>query len=85
MCDLTQYIVSNIRTYTKSETQSQFIMEEVVLYFGIISVVVVDSDIRFRGAFEEMCKNFLIKFWPIAHVNNKGNIVKKYQRLLNKT
>ena len=59
-------------------------MEEVVLYFGIISVVVVDSDIRFRGAFEEMCSIFQIKFCTIARINDKLNSVRKYQRFLNK-
>ena len=84
MCDLTQFLVSFITTYTKSEALAKLFMEEFMILFDLVAVVVVDADRWFRGAFEEMCKNFLIKFWPIAHVNNKGNIVKKYQRLLNK-
>ena len=60
-------------------------MEEVVLSFGMVAVVVVDSDSRLRSAFEEMCKCLKIKFWPLARGNHKGNSVEKYHRFLNKT
>ena len=60
-------------------------MEEVVLSFGMVEVVVVDSYSRFRGAFESMCKCLQIIFWPLAFRNNKVNRVEKFHQLLNKT
>ena len=50
-------------------------MEEDVLSFDIESVVVVDVESRFRGAFEEMCKCLQMKFSILARGNHKGNIV----------
>ena len=60
-------------------------MEEVVLSFGMVTVLVVDADSGFRGAFEEICNCLQIKFCPLAHVNDKGNSIEKYHRFLNKT
>ena len=60
-------------------------MEEVVLSFGMVSVVIIDTDNRPRGAFEEMCKFLQIIFWPLSRVNHKGNSVEKYHHFLNKT
>ena len=51
----------------------------------MIAVLVVDTESRFRGALEEMCKCLQIKFWTLARGNNKVNSVEKYQRFLNKT
>ena len=59
-------------------------MEEVVLSFGMVEVVSVDADSRFRGAFEAICNFLLITFWPLARGNNKINIIEKYHQLLNK-
>ena len=50
-------------------------MEEVVLSFGMVSVVVVDSYRRFRGAFEAMCKCLKITLWPLASRNHNGSSV----------
>ena len=60
-------------------------MEEVVLSFGMVSVVVVDSDRRFRCVFEEKCKCLQITFLPLEISNHKENGVEKYYRFLNKT
>ena len=73
MCDLTHFIISSIIKDTKAESLANFFMKEVVLSFFIIAVVVVDADIRFRGAFGEMCKFFQIKFCPLERRNHKGN------------
>ena len=60
-------------------------MEEFVLYFGMVAVVVIDEDRRFRGTFEAMCKLLKIKFCYLAHRYHKLNSVDNYHWFLNKT
>ena len=56
MCDFTQFIVSCIITDTQAVAFIKIFMEQVVLNFGMVAVVVVDVDGRFRNTFEAMCK-----------------------------
>ena len=49
-------------------------MEEVVLSFGMVSLVIVHTYSQFRVAFEAMCKCLQITFYPLARGNHKGNI-----------
>ena len=51
MCYLTQFIVSCILIDTRSEPLSTF-MEQVILTFVMVAVVVVYVDSRFRSTFE---------------------------------
>lgn len=83
MCNLTQFIGSYILTGTRAETLSKNIMEKVMLNFGMVDVVVIDADSRFRITFEAMC--FILKwiFQPLSHEIHKGNRVECYH--LNKT
>ena len=60
-------------------------MDNVVLTFGICSVVVVDSDSKFMDVFEEMCSKLNIVFWSLSRGNHKGLSVERYHRFLNKT
>ena len=50
MCDLTQFVVSSITFETKATVLTRlFVMEDVVLSFDMVAVVVVvDADSRFR-------------------------------------
>ena len=48
-------------------------------------MLVVDSDILFRGGFEEMCKCLKITLLNSACGNHKVNSVESYHRFLNKT
>ena len=56
MCDLTQFIASCILIDTRSEDLSICFMEQVILTYGMVAVVVVDADSWFRSTFESMCK-----------------------------
>ena len=85
MCDLTQFIISSIAKSTTAESLATLFMEEVVLSFGMVAILVVDADSRFLGAFEAMCKILRITFWPLARGNHKGLGVEKFHRFLNKT
>ena len=50
-CGLTQFTIPTITTVTKAKSIANLFMEEVVLLFGTVAVVLVDSEIWFRGAF----------------------------------
>ena len=47
MCDLTQFIISCIITDTQAEVLSNIFMEQVILNFGMVAIVFVDTDNRF--------------------------------------
>ena len=85
MCDLTKFIVSSIITDIKSEVLAKLFVEEVVLSFEMVDVVVVDSDSRFRGEFQEICKTIQITFWPLSCGKHKVNSAKTDHRFLNET
>lgn len=59
-------------------------MEQVVLNFGMVAIVVVDADSRFLSKFEAMCKILKLTFWPLSRGNHKGNLVEHYHRFPNK-
>ena len=85
MCDLNQFVVSTVTYDVRSHVLAKIFMEEVILSFCMVPVVVVDADSRFLSAFEEACKILKIKFWPLARSNHKGLSVERYHRFLNKT
>ena len=60
-------------------------MEQVVLSFGMVAVIIVDTDSKFLGVFEAMCTALDIELWPLARGNYKGLLVEKYHRFINKT
>ena len=60
-------------------------MEQVVLSFGMVAVVVVDADSKFLHFFKDMCKRLNINVWPLSRGNHKGRSVERYHRFLNKT
>ena len=62
MCDLTQFIFFCKLIDTHFEALSKNIMEQVILTFGMVAVVVVDADNRFRSTFEAMCKILKLAF-----------------------
>ena len=84
MCDPTQSVISSIVTDANAETLSKLFMEQVVLRFGIVAVIVVDAYTKFLSTFEAMCSILGIHFWPLARCNHKGLSLEKYHRFLNK-
>ena len=55
MCDLTQFVISTLVKRGTAAYLAQLFMENVVLSFGIVAVVVVDADSNFLGVFKAMC------------------------------
>ena len=60
-------------------------MEEVVLSFCMVAVVVEDSGSRFQVAFEAICKFLQITSLPLSRGNHKVNSVENCHWFLNKT
>lgn len=85
MCDLTQFIVSIVVSNANSTVLAKLFMEQVVLTFGMVAVVVVDADSKFLGNFSAMCDILDIKLWPLTRGNHKGLSVERYHRFLNQT
>ena len=85
MCDITQFVVSSCVYDPDAAILARTFMENVVLAYGMVAVLVVDADTKFRGVFEELCGILKITLWPLARGNHKGNSVERYHRFLNKT
>lgn len=84
MCDLTQFIVSSVVKNPDAALLAKTLMEDVILTFGICTVVVVDSDSKFKSIFEDMCTKLNLMYWPVLRHNHKGVTVEKFHRYLNK-
>ena len=84
MCNLTQVIINILVNNVRAKTLAKLFMEQVVLSFGMVDVIVVDADRKFLSLFKEMCFRLDLIFWPLARGNNKANNVGKYHRFLNK-
>ena len=85
MCDLTQFVVSCEVLNMNSHSLSKRFMEDVILSFGMVTVVVVDANSKFCSVFEAMCTALKIHFWPLARNNHKGFSIERFHRFLNKT
>ena len=75
MCDLTQFVISSVTTSTTAESLAKLFMEEVVLPYAIIAILVVDAGGQFKGIFEAMCKILRITYWQLSRRNHEENRV----------
>ena len=64
---------------------AKLFMESVILTLGMVAVVVVDADSKFKGLFKELCDILKITYWPLVRGNHKGNSTERYHRFINKT
>ena len=55
ICDLTHFVIIMLVNGARSETLGKLFMEQVLLSFGIVAVVVVDANSKFLSVFEIMC------------------------------
>ena len=60
-------------------------MEQVVLSFGMVTIIVVDVDSKFLHFFKAICTALAIKLWPLSRGKHKGMSVERYHQFLNKT
>jgi len=80
LCDLTQFVISNIVEDPCATKLAKLFMEHVVLTFGICAIVVVDADSKFKVLFADMCSALRITFWPLARGNHKSLGIERYHR-----
>ena len=73
MCDLTQFVVPSLNTDIDTSTLAQIFMSDVVLSFGMCSVVVIDDGTTFKSVFISMCEKLNIDFWCLSRGNHRGN------------
>ena len=85
MCDLTQFVVSNITTEKYAEHIAKVFMDNVVLLFSMVAILVIDSTSSFKSIFKDMCSALGIIYWTLSCRNHKGMSVEKYHHFLNKT
>ena len=91
MCDITQFAIAtptfNI-TSAHLATMQEFMLEHVVLTFGMCAVLIVlDYGSPFKGVFKEsrMCEILRIKYWVLARSNHIGLSVERFHsRFVNK-
>ena len=53
-------------------------MENVVLLFGMVEILVIDADSHFKSVFKNMWESLGIIFWTLACGNNKGMSVENF-------
>ena len=80
-----EFVISTLLEDATAALLAKAFMENVILSFGVCSVVVIDADSKFCGEFEAMCTILKIIVWPLARGNHKGLSVERYHRFLNKT
>ena len=85
MCDITQFLVSSPTNDITAANLAKLFMADVVLSFGMCSVVVIDDGSSFKSVFIAMCDCLRIVYWCLSRGNHKGNSVERYHRFLNKT
>ena len=85
MNDMTQFVVSSETTKIEAASLAKIFVKDVIMNFGMCSVVVIDDGSTFKNAFMDMCKKLRLHYWCLSRGNHKGNSVERYHRFLNKT
>ena len=85
MCDISQFVVSSPTTGITAARLAQLLMKDVVLSFGMCSVIVIDYGSSFMQAFKLMCEALAITYWCLSRGNHRGKLVERYHCFLNKT
>ena len=81
MCYFTQF-VSTITTH--AEHLAKVFMENDVLSFGMVEILVVGDDSWLKSVFKYMCAALVIMYWPLARGNQKVMSVEKIAAFLTK-
>ena len=85
ICDLTQFTVSSSTYCILSYTLAQPVMVDILLIFGMCSMVTIDEGSTFKGVFIDMCIKLKTNYWCMERGNHRSNLVERYHRHLNKT
>ena len=85
MCNLTQFIVSSPTLDIDAASLAQLFVSNVIMSFGMRSVILIDDGSTFRSIFIGMCTSLNINHWCLSRGNHRSNSVEYYHRFLNKT
>ena len=77
MCDITQFMVSSVTSDIILAALAQLFMSDVVLTFGMCSVVVIDDGSTFKGVFITMCSKLDLTYWCLSRGYHRGNSVER--------
>ena len=64
---------------------TKLFMENIVILFGVVEIIAVESGSWFKRIFKDMCTSLGIIYQLLVHEDNKGTRVEKYHHFLNKT
>ena len=85
MWDLTQFVDSAIIMETNAEHLAKIFMDNSVILFGLVAILVVGTDRRFKSIFKDVCAVLVIIYCPLVSDNHKGMSVENHHRFLKKT
>ena len=85
MYNLTQTVISSVTTSIDASTLAYIFTGDVVLSFGMCSVVVINNGSTFKSVFISMYKALKIHNWCLSRGNHRGNSAEHYHIFLNKT
>ena len=85
MCNLMQIVVSTITTETHAEHLMKLFTENVALSFGMVAIIIVETNGWFKSVSKDMYTALGIIYWPLACGNHEGVRVEEYHCFLNKT
>ena len=72
MCNLTQFVISSVTTSIDDGTLAQIFMADVVLSFGVCSIVVIKDGSTLKSFFISMCEALKIHYWCLSWGNHRG-------------
>ena len=84
MYNMTQFVVVVPVPDKILATLAEYFMQHVLLKFGICHLLILDDCSPFKGVFTAMCKSLNIKYDVLAKRNDKGLLVEKLHRFINK-
>ena len=73
ICDLTQFVISSITSNITYTNLAHLFMYEVIISFGMFSVVIIDYGRTFKQYFIKIYKDLKITLCVLYKVNHKGN------------
>ena len=85
MCDLTQFIVSTITTETHAEHLAKVVMENVIILFVMVAILVIDTSSRFKSILKRYVRSSGDSILSSCTRELKKTSVEKYHRFINKT
>lgn len=62
MCDITQFVISSPIVEIEAASLANIFVADVIMKFGMYSVVVIDDGSTFKNTFMDMCKKIRLHY-----------------------